>query len=322
MAKKNSYTITEAEKARKLQEFNMLNPNDSVTAAKDFQRWEENEETRLWNVQANAKRKRNKVLMIVGAVAVVVGVTIAIVVSRQSNKHQTAEQIATAKSEAAASVSAHDASLAQAESKKQASMAAASSRATAASASSAAKAASSATAASAASAASEKARTTVNISDGAKAQLETYLSKRADLGNMDIDFMSGDDFEYSYYDSDDDEVEAVYAKTVDGKVQLYGDDDSSITKVNDVAIFYPNGKATEKLLNKNKSVTVSYYLFTSDGKVYQDDVELGEPYDGDIQASGMFTFELDDSQPDSSDKVFGLSKDTDVIKYYTALMND
>lgn len=33
----NKYTIPEDEKNRKLQEFSMLNPNDSVKAAHDYQ---------------------------------------------------------------------------------------------------------------------------------------------------------------------------------------------------------------------------------------------------------------------------------------------
>lgn len=81
------YTISTEIKNRKLQEFSMLNPNDSFKAMQDYKRWEENEETRLYNLEMRANGKRNKIIAIVlSALVVVLALVVGVVIHQSSNK--------------------------------------------------------------------------------------------------------------------------------------------------------------------------------------------------------------------------------------------
>lgn len=81
------YTIPTEIQNRKLQEFSMLNPNDSFKAMQDYKRWEENEETRLYNLEMRANSRRNKIIVIVlSALVVVLVLVVGVVIHQSSNK--------------------------------------------------------------------------------------------------------------------------------------------------------------------------------------------------------------------------------------------
>ncbi|QBO35709.1 hypothetical protein EQG49_04150 [Periweissella cryptocerci] len=315
------FKINEAEKTRKLQEFKMLNPDDSTAAAKDYQRWESNEKVHLENL-AQADKRKKIIAAIIGGSILVIGIFVGLIVyvHEQNVKQQSATNIASlnssqqAKHDASVAAEKNDASVAS-------SVAASSEAAAKSNSAEVARAASEAAAQATAddatknSDAADSPKSTLSYSN--KAKLENFLVARGKLANLDLSFETGEDL------ADYQGATSVIANTVNGDLQMYGHGAADSPRGLDMAVFYPNEKLANTLTKQGKKMPISYYLFSDDGTVYQRTINSREQYDGTGEEELFnYTYSYDGSDDTvTTDKVFAVSKDTAVIKYYDDLLN-
>ncbi|QBO36271.1 hypothetical protein EQG49_07250 [Periweissella cryptocerci] len=109
MAKRDQYSITQAEKDRKLREYRMMYPDDSVTAVNKFHDWEYNREIKLQNMRNRAKRQQLRgtlIGVIVAAIVIVVVVVAALwLIGNDKPKDNNSSAISTTSSDVASSSS-------------------------------------------------------------------------------------------------------------------------------------------------------------------------------------------------------------------------